>query len=64
MYKVKSAHEPSSSHSRSFRDMKGLGILLLLQDGMLVHHMLHPAFHRFPDSFLVAIYTPGWREAP
>ena len=43
--------------------MKRLGVFLLPQDGMLVHHRSLP--HNllgFPNNLLVPIYTPGWRE--
>ena len=49
-----------------FCSMKQLGLLLLLLDGMLVHHRYPPPpsiSADFPDSLLVPIYTPGWREA-
>ena len=44
----------------SFHNMKSLGVLLLLLDGMLVHCWLLPGF---PDSLPVPIYTPRQREA-
>ena len=44
--------------------MKRLGVLLLHLDGMLVLNRLPPKIlSGFPDSLLVPIYTPGWREA-
>ena len=47
-----------------FCSMKRLGVLLLLLNGMLVHHRLPPNISSgFPDSLLVPIYTPGSREA-
>ena len=47
-----------------FRSMKRLGVVLLLLDGMLVHRRLLPNISSgLPDSLLVPIYTPGWRDA-
>ena len=43
-------------------------LLQLRLDGMLVHRRYpppppHSISSGFPDSLLVPIYTPGWREA-
>ena len=40
-----------------------IGVLLLLLDGMLVHHRLPPnIWSGFPDCLLVPSYTPGSLE--
>ena len=42
-----------------FFSMKRIGILIVLLDGMLVHHKLPPSISSgFPDGSLVPIYTP------
>ena len=41
-----------------------LGVLLPLLDGMQIHHRLPLSISSgIPDSSLLPIYTPGWREA-
>ena len=42
-----------------------IGVLLLPQEGMLVHRRLPPGIlSGYPNSSLVSIYAPGWRKAP
>ena len=65
--KVFSEHSDSTGWRLTpvFRSIKGLGILLLPLEGMLVHRRLSPCILLCcPKSLTVPIYTPRWwREA-